>query len=287
MSVGLAQKRATARLTAREAARVPAAIDVCAAVLKAAGGALGVGVTGRERRGEERESRIHCGAVTEIRADGKDRRVTVPAHPKIYHIVHVDRLASIVADGGLLCDAAVARKSSPGTTIGMSTIKQRRLTELPLDSHPGLYVGECVPFYFCPRSIMLYLVWQANHPELSYRGGQVPIVHLEADMKDAVAWADTQGRRWAFTLSNAGAYYFEDRANLAQLGEVDWNAVQATNWSQCKEGKQAEFLMDQSFPWALIQRIGVHSTSTHTQVLQAFKGTAHRPAVEVRRGWYY
>lgn len=27
----------------------------------------------------------------------------VPAQPKIYHIVHVDRLASILASQGLLC----------------------------------------------------------------------------------------------------------------------------------------------------------------------------------------
>ena len=32
-----------------------------------------------------------------------------PRHPKIYHIVHVDRLPSIVADGCLWCDAEVVR----------------------------------------------------------------------------------------------------------------------------------------------------------------------------------
>ncbi|MCU0924201.1 MAG: DUF4433 domain-containing protein, partial [Burkholderiaceae bacterium] len=81
----------------------------------------------------------------------------VPARPKIYHICHVDRLASIVAEG-LLSDAEVQRLAPPGTVIGMSNIKQRRLTELTLDSHPGLYVGQCTPFYFCPRSVMLYLI---------------------------------------------------------------------------------------------------------------------------------
>ena len=32
--------------------------------------------------------------------------MVLPAQPKIYHICHVDRLASIVASGGLLSDAA-------------------------------------------------------------------------------------------------------------------------------------------------------------------------------------
>lgn len=108
--------------------------------------------------------------------------MTVPAAPKIYHIVHWDKLASIVADGCLWCDAEIARRQPAGTTIGMNTIKQRRMTELKLTSHPQLYVGQCVPFYFCPRSVMLYLIYQANHVELADRGGQRPIVHLEADL---------------------------------------------------------------------------------------------------------
>ena len=85
-----------------------------------------------------------------------------PAAPKIYHIVHVDRLPSIIADGFLWCDAEVAQRAvtnpGMGTTIGMNSIKERRLTELNLGRHPDLHVGQCVPFYFCPRSVMLYLI---------------------------------------------------------------------------------------------------------------------------------
>ena len=93
-----------------------------------------------------------------------------PAAPKVYHIVHVDRLASIAADDTLWSDAVLQGRGQPGTTIGMSTIKQRRLTN-PVKCCPGLNVGGCVPFYFCPRSVMLYLIDKANHPELDYRGG--------------------------------------------------------------------------------------------------------------------
>ncbi len=113
----------------------------------------------------------------------------IPANSKIYHIVHLDRLASIIAADGLLCDAQIAAQSTLGTTIGMSGIKQRRLTELKLTSHPSLFVGQCVPFYFCPRSIMLYLIHQRNH-ELTYKGGQEPILHLQVDLYQAAAWAN-------------------------------------------------------------------------------------------------
>ena len=211
----------------------------------------------------------------------------VPARPKIYHIVHEDRLPSIIGDGWLWCDATMARAGHSGTTIGMSNIKQRRLTELTLSSHPGLHVGDCVPFYFCPRSIMLYLLYQSNHAGLSYRGGQGPIVHLEADLAATVAWAERNGLRWAFTLSNAGARYFEDRADLAQLDQVDWTAVRATDWRDHKQGKQAEFLVERQFPWEFVTRIGVHSTVTRTKVLTSLRQAVHRPPVEHLPGWYY
>lgn len=155
--------------------------------------------------------------------------MSIPSKLRIYHIVHVDRLPSIITDNWLWCDAEVVRRSPPGTTIGMNKIKQRRLKELTLTSHSDLYVGDCVPFYFCPRSIMLYLIYQANHSELVYRGGQGSIVHLEASFRETVAWAEEQGLRWAFTLSNAGAYYFEDRCDLGQLDEIDWDAVKAND----------------------------------------------------------
>lgn len=217
----------------------------------------------------------------------------VPEHPKIYHIIHVDRLASVVQAGGLLCDATVQAATMPGTTVGMSSIKWRRLHELQLNSHPGLFVGQCVPFYFCPRSIMLFLIHCANHQDLAYKGGQGPIVHLESDLCEAVDWANASHKRWAFTLSNAGAYYFEDRNDLAQLGEINWDAVAADHWSgtgisrQIKEGKQAEFLVEELFPWHLIRRIGVLNKVVAQQVGAALQGAVHRPTVETRPAWYY
>lgn len=215
-----------------------------------------------------------------------------PAAPKIYHIVHVDRLQSIVNDGFLWSDAVMMQRQNAGTTIGMSGIKQRRLT-LGIGCRPGLRVGECVPFYFCPRSVMLYLLHSANHPELTYRGGQGPILHLQTDLNSVVAWAQAQGKRWAFTLSNAGARYFEDRCNLAQLDEINWDAVEARKWSgngvssTVKEGKQAEFLIEERFPWSLVERIGVLSQTMGQRVIQMMQGMAHRPTVEIRPEWYY
>lgn len=211
-----------------------------------------------------------------------------PAHAKIYHIVHVDKLAAIAADGFLFSDAVMTQHPAKGTVIGMNNIKARRMNELTLDSHPGLYVGQCVPFYFCPRAVMLYLIYRRNS-ELAYQGGQEPIVHLVADLNTVVAWAEANQRRWAFTLSNAGSYYFEDRRNLDQLGEINWSAVQTNQWSgsPTKEEKQAEFLLDRHFPWHLIEQIGVYNQVTGQQAGQAIAAAAHRPPVHILPAWYY
>ena len=106
---------------------------------------------------------------------------------KIYHIVHMDNLASVIENGFLFSDADMRRYAQVGVVIGMNKIKDRRLT-LPLVSHLGLCVGECVPFYFCPRSIMLYILHMGNSSDISFRGGQTPIVHLVADFYRTIEW---------------------------------------------------------------------------------------------------
>jgi hypothetical protein len=216
----------------------------------------------------------------------------VPAEPKIYHIVHVDKLASIADDGFLFSDAEMAKRPANGTVIGMNNIKARRMNELTLASHPGLYVGQCVPFYFCPRSIMLYMIYMRN-AELAYQGGQDEIVHLVADLRVAVAWAENQKRRWAFTLSNAGARDFEDRCDLGQLEEINWEAVTATRWSSgtvdpsVKRGKQAEFLLEHSFPWHLIRGIGTKSDRVARMAAQALGNRGQQMAIRPMPDWYY
>lgn len=215
--------------------------------------------------------------------------MTVPSNPKIYHIVHVDRLAPILEHACLWSDAEVLKRHSGGTTIGMSHIKERRLYKNQLASQPGLMVGDCVPFYFCPRSIMLYLIHRGNHPDLNYEGGQNQVIHLQADLRQSVAWAESHGKRWAFTLSNAGSSYFDDLADLDQLDQINWQAVKASVWTapDIKEGKQAEFLSEEHFPWTLVERIGVRSQSTYQQVTQILANAGQQASVQIHPDWYY
>ncbi|BCA53481.1 hypothetical protein W02_06210 [Nitrospira sp. KM1] len=160
-------------------------------------------------------------AKTSTRCLKRPRREPVPDRPKIYHITHIDNLVTIVGDGTLLCDATIAARGGPSVTIGMSEIKRRRIEEISVSCHAGTKVGDYVPFYFCPRSVMLYLIHCANHPDLSYRGGQEPIVHLEADLHEVVEWAERKERLWTFSLSNAGSYYVQICDGLDKLDQIN------------------------------------------------------------------
>jgi len=210
------------------------------------------------------------------------------ANPKVYHITHVNNLPLIIAAGELISDSSIIQQGGPPVAIGMSKIKRRRIT-LPINCYPGDFVGDYVPFHFCPRSVMLYLLYMGNHPELTYRGGQVPIVHLEADLKTVIDWADANNRRWAFSLSNAGAYYVEFKRELDELDQIDWDAVAATDFSSAdvKEAKAAEFLLHGAFPWELVERVGVNSMTIGQQVTTMVAMGTHHPTVEVRRDWYF
>jgi len=204
---------------------------------------------------------------------------------RIYHIVHVDNLASIYADGFLYSDAHIKSTGKSIKNVGMSKIKQRRLT-LSLSSYPEVCVGDCVPFYFCPRSIMLYLLYCGNHPELDYTDGQNSMVHLVADLEETVQWADDNNLKWVFTDSNASSHYFEDYSDLKELDKVDWRAIKANDWgkSAIREKKQAEFLIENCFPWYLIKGIGVHP-SMDIGVIKNL--TRNSVQIKSFSSWYY
>ena len=240
----------------------------------------------REHRMPVPETLCHNPYWNRQTAPDYNSRMPLPKYPKLYHLIHVDRVASIIADGYLWGDAEAMRQKIAGTPIGMDHIARRRL-QAPLRSRPGLQVGECVSFSFCPRPVMLYVIHKANHPELPYKGGQAPIIHLEVDLRAAIKWADQHRQRWAYTTSNAGSHFFEDYCDLDHLHKIDWETIQATDWHANIDEKQAEFLVERRFPWRLITRIGVCAPHTHRLVSHILQTTAYRPHVETQPSWYY
>lgn len=207
-----------------------------------------------------------------------------PAHPKIFHITHLENLKSIV-DGDIWSDAQRLRQNLACTIVGMSEIKRRRLEELRVPCCDNRFVGEFVPFYLCPRSIMLYLLHRGNHENLNYTGGQTPILRLQADLNAVVQWATERKRPWAISRGNAGSRYRSFFASLDQLDELNWAAIDANDWKDpmINEAKQSEFLVLNSFPWALVETIGVISDVRRRSVLEVVANATHQPPVVVRQ----
>ena len=57
--------------------------------------------------------------------------------------------------------------------------------------------------------------------------------------------------------------------------------------STVKDGKQAEFLMHESFPWTLTERIGVSNAAMLAQVQQVLESSGHQPTLALEPTWYY
>ncbi len=203
----------------------------------------------------------------------------VPQDPLIFHITHVDNLAGILSEGGVWSDSQRIARNLSSTNIGHLHIKQRRLNRPVMTRGDGL-LGDYVPFNFCPRSVMLYVVSRGHD---DYRGGQEDIVHLVS----RVSIATNLGRAWAFTDRHAELAHALHYDDLSRLDEVPWQVMDKTYWTDVAEERQAEFLVHEFFPWTAVAEIGVMSNTAETKVKTAMAGSSHRPSVTVRPEWYY
>jgi hypothetical protein len=197
----------------------------------------------------------------------------------IYHITDIENLPGIMAEGGLLSDAVMSERDP--TIIGDNRIKLRRLTQIRVASSGNRFVGEFVPFYFCPRSPMLYSINLGNtgrHP-----GCQNSIVHLVS----RVSYVMGLGTTWAVSDGNAAAFHTTFESTLEALDVLDWKAIDATHWAENRHQKQAEFLVADFFPWSGFHEIACQNAETAEEVTALIAQQNHRPKVSVRKPWYY
>jgi hypothetical protein len=202
-----------------------------------------------------------------------------PAKVQIYHITDVDNLPGILADGGLYSDKAMADRAV--VPIGYAHIKERRMKKTQVPCCGNRFVGEFVPFYYCPRSPMLFAV----NKGLTQRtpGCQRSIVHLVSTVHSAIRLE----RAWAISDVNAGSDYPNFFSELDALDRLQWSAIRARQWSGIQSQKAAEFLVADFFPWEGFEHIGCHNAQVKAQVEGLLLGRAHRPVVTVREDWYY
>lgn len=201
----------------------------------------------------------------------------------VYHITHIDNLPSIIADGFLWCDHEQRKRGSNHQNIAYPHIKERRLKH-PVKVAGGGTLGDYVPFYFGPRSIMLFVIFNGHD---KYKGGQEPIVHLVS----SVATIAKQNNVLLYTDRHADLGYAQQFDDLTILqSKVDLGIMQDKYWASSqdsKEKRQAEFLVHNSCPWSVIEEIGVHNSNTASKVREILLKATHQPRICVRKTWYY
>jgi ssDNA thymidine ADP-ribosyltransferase, DarT len=212
----------------------------------------------------------------------------------IYHITHIDNMPRILSEGGLVCDAEAERRGLCKQSIAYDDIKERRKrrTVETLAGQPvaaGGVLADYVPFYFSNRSPMLGAIHKGRVP--GYQGGQRDVVYLVAQAESVA----TAGLVWCFTNGHGVEAVSEFYARLEDLNRVDWDAVRTWRWGgrwllddpDIMRRKQAEFLAHQSFPWTLVERIGVLDAAMAAQVREVLASAAHQPRVTIEPKWYY
>jgi len=214
--------------------------------------------------------------------------VSVPNPTPIFRIVHVDCLWTILRRGALHSANHTPDDGLPYRTVHNVDIQgQRHIRNIPCGPCGTLH--DYVPFYFGYLSPMLLQLKTGR--VAGYNEGQEPLVYL----KSTVQAVEQAGIGFVFSDGHGIAAFTSWHDQPARLNEVDWQMVYQRHWSDNvndmdrQRRKQAEFLIHQACPWAVIDEIGVLNTGMKARVeviLNEFDAGLHK-AVNVRSGWYY
>lgn len=185
----------------------------------------------------------------------------------IYHITHIRNLPLILQDGFLWCDNEKTARHLNPVGIAHEHIKRRRAAR-DVTACRGGTLADYVPFYFAPRSPMLYTIHKGNVE--NYREGQEPVLHLVSSTERVAA----SGLPFTFTNGHAEMLTSSFYEDLADLNKVDWSVMRSHYWNDTandgnrKWRRQAEFLVHNNFPVSLAEEIGVCSLKMADNVKQ-------------------
>jgi ssDNA thymidine ADP-ribosyltransferase, DarT len=204
----------------------------------------------------------------------------------IYHFTHIKNLASILIADEICSNSNLWLDGIEHVDIAHSHIQdRRRTTQVPCG--PGGTLHDYVPFYFAPRSPMLFSIYKGNVQ--SYPDGQGPLIYLVTTVQAVQA----QKLPFVFTDGHAVIDFTEFYKDLEDLNKIDWDLMQERVWRDIpsdgdrKRRRQAEFLIYDSCPWSLIHEIGVKSNLMCKQVESILEAANHRPSVVMHSDWYF
>jgi hypothetical protein len=209
---------------------------------------------------------------------------------EILHFTHINNLTEIVRQGEVYCDA-VARNGAVQVEAGDPAIKERRRRRI-VNAGPGGFVGDYVPFYFAPRSPMMYRIacdCRDSVPD-RYQGGDRELVYLLSTVENVL----DHDLDWVASDGNAatGTTSFFDDPHEAEAS-IDWPLMRATMWNDTADDldrqrrRMAEFLVHQRVPLTLFDQVAIYSDAYVEAVRAALTGSHLAGRILVRPAWYY
>lgn len=209
-----------------------------------------------------------------------------PLPTTVAHFTHLDNLAQI-AVAGLKCDSDMVH-GQLAREAGEPSIKESR-RQLPVTVEPGGVVADYVPFYFAPRSPMLYRLAKGGVP--AFTGDTHDLVYLVTAVESLLG----RGYSLVYTDRNAALAYAEHSNDLARLDElVDWPLMGETIWKntpedgQRKERRMAECLVHREVAWREVETIYVFDGGRRDLVISILEAAGARiPSISVSAGLYF
>lgn len=203
----------------------------------------------------------------------------------LYHITDFSNLESILRQGGLLSNNLVREKGVDYENIAHTNIQKRRLNKtVPLPPYGNLH--DYVPFYFAPKSPMLYAIYKGQVE--GYEKGQDQIVYI-VSRTDIIHNA---GVDYVFTDGHAVMEYTDFFKDLNDLAKIDWNVMESQFWFDTEEDpdrkrrRQAGFLVYQFVPINIFLGFAVKNEEMKHIVEDTLHKHNYNCPVAVR-DWYY
>lgn len=207
----------------------------------------------------------------------------------VTHFTHVEHLPTLIKHG-LLSDTKAQGNGLLAVEVGNVGIKdQRRQRGVPVP--PGGMVSDYVPFYFAPRSPMMYSLSRGNVP--TYQGGTARLIYLVSSLEALHG----QGHDVILTDRNAAlgyaGYRVFDPSDLVDDGFIDWDLMSVRQWSntssepQRVERRMAECLVFGAVPWSAVLQIVVQNKTVEAEVRAALGGAGVALPVDVVSDWYF
>jgi hypothetical protein len=203
--------------------------------------------------------------------------------PTIFHFTDIDNLGAILNCGALRCH----RDAPTEVEVGNVEIKASRKNR-HVRCGPGGMVGDYVPFYFAPRSPMMYVISKG-----SVQGVSMDLSRLIYFVSSTEAVYNA-GLPCVYSDGNAAVLitqFYEDLAMLAT--RVDLPLMKETMWSSTAEDpdrmrrRMAEFLVHERLPLELVDSIVVRTKQAREAVVSLAETMGKDVKTTVRPGWYF